>query len=309
MQLFRSLTELPSNFSAGSVTIGNFDGVHRGHARIVECLTQRAAQFQGPSVVFTFEPHPVRLLRPDEAPVPLTWVDRKVALLAALKLDIVIAYPTDKALLELGPDDYFHRIVRTELRARAVVEGPNFYFGKDRAGDINRLTTLCADNKMNLDIVEPLKLGAEYISSSRVRAAISHGDVDMANRMLTQPYRIRGMITHGAGRGNTIGFPTANVSAVDTLLPGPGVYAGATEIAGTRWPAAINVGGNPTFGEDLHKVEVHVVGFSGSLYGQPLEVDFLGRLRDIQPFASVDELKRQLRRDVQASQAKFADSV
>ena len=308
MKLYYGLQELPPDFSAGAVTIGNFDGVHRGHARIIECLRRRASQFQGPAVVFTFEPHPVRLLRPKTAPPPLTWVDRKAELLAKQHVDAVIAYPTDLQLLSLRPDEYFDQIVCQELRARAVVEGPNFFFGKNREGDIRRLASLCKDRGLTLDIVEPLKIGDDYISSSRVRAAIAQGDVDAANAMLTEPYRIRGMVTHGAGRGATISFPTANVSAVDTLLPGPGVYGGRAYVEGRPWLAAINLGGNPTFGEDRLKVEVHLIGFHSSLYGKPLEVDFLTRLRDIHAFDSVEALKRQLTCDIQTITARFAET-
>lgn len=307
MKLYSSIDELPANFSAGAVTIGNFDGVHRGHARLLKRLHQRANEFNGPSVVFTFEPHPVRLLRPDKAPAPLTWVSRKAELLALLDVDVVVAYPTTHEFLALTANEYFEQIVCQELRTRAIVEGPNFFFGKNREGNIELLKQLCEQASISLDIVEPLKTDAEFVSSSRVRKAIAAGDVDTANDWLTQPYRIRGMVTHGAGRGATIGFPTANVSAVDTLLPGLGVYAGVAHVADqehaearTAWKAAINVGPNPTFGEDHVKVEVHLLDYQGDLYGEPLEVDFVRRLRDIQKFASKDELIQQLASDIQA---------
>jgi len=298
MKLYSAIDQLPEGFRGGAVAVGNFDGVHRGHARIIEQLNRRAAEFDGPSVVFTFEPHPVRLLRPEAAPSPLTWVGRKAQLLAALGVDVVIAYPTDMALLALSAEAYFQQIICKELRAQAVVEGPNFYFGKNREGDIARLTSLCQEHHLSLDIVEPLELGDEFISSSRVRAAVADGSIDLANEMLTQPYRIRGMVTHGAGRGATIGIPTANISAIDTLLPGLGVYAGKAHVDDRSWTAAINIGPNPTFDEDHLKVEVHLIGFSGSLYGDPLEVDFLTRLRDIHKFGSLEQLQQQLQLDI-----------
>ncbi len=152
---------------------------------------------------------------------------------------------------------------------------------------------------MQLEIAEPLVLEGEMVSSSRVRRLIAAGEIDAATQLLTHPYRIRGMVIHGAGRGAQLGFPTANVGAVDTLLPGPGVYAGRAILAKIPWPAAINLGPNPTFGEQSLKVEVHVIGFSGSLYGKPLEVDFLSRLRDIRSFDGVDSLKAQLATDIQ----------
>ena len=300
MQLYRDLDDLPAGFSAGAVTIGNFDGVHRGHSRLLEQLRSRAAEFSGPSVVFTFEPHPVRLLRPEDAPAPLTWLTRKAELLELQGVGVVVAYPTTREFLSLTAREYFEQIIREKLNTRAIVEGPNFFFGKGREGNVELLEEFCRESSISLDIVEPLTTeGDEFVSSSRVRAAIAAGDVDSANEWLTQPYRIRGMVTHGAGRGQTIGFPTANVSAVDTLLPGPGVYAGIARHAGERYRAAINVGPNPTFGEDLLKVEAHLIDYNGSLYGEPLEVDFIKRLRDIQQFVSPEALISQLRSDVE----------
>jgi riboflavin kinase/FMN adenylyltransferase len=296
--LIRNLAAAPSAIRSGAVAIGNFDGVHRGHARIVEALIASARRVGGPAVVFTFDPHPVRLLRPDQAPPPLTWIDRKVELLAELGIDWVIAYPTDEALLRLTAREFFDRIVRGQLDARALVEGPNFYFGRGRQGTIDVLRGFCAETSVDLAVVEPLTIAGEAVSSSRVRRLIAAGEVTEAGRLLTRPYRIRGMVTHGAARGTRIGFPTANVDAIDTLLPAAGVYAGRASAGGMVWPAAVNLGPNPTFGEHAVKVEVHLIGFDGQIYGQALEVDFIERLRDIQPFRGVEELVSQLRRDV-----------
>jgi riboflavin kinase/FMN adenylyltransferase len=298
VNLIRNVKELPSDLRGGAVTIGNFDGVHRGHAQIVGHLIKRARAVSGPAIVFTFDPHPVRLLRPELAPPPLTWTDRKAELLAELGVDAVIAYPTDEALLALSPSEFFQRIVCQTLAARAVVEGPNFHFGRGRSGTIDVLGQLCHEHHVLLEVVPPLHVGEEFISSSRIRAAIQAGDVAGAGELLTRPYRIRGMVTHGACRGAKIGFPTANLRAIDTLLPCQGVYAGRAAVGGQLFPAAINIGPNPTFGESDVKAEVHLIGYDGSLYGQPLEVDFLARLRDIQAFGAVENLQGQLRRDI-----------
>ena len=303
MTLIRDLSKLPDEFRGGAVTVGNFDGVHLGHARIIERLIEKSNAVGGKAIVLTFDPHPVRLLRPDEAPPPLTWTDRKMELLAALGVDSMIAYPTDQSLLELNPDDFFQEIIIEGLGAQAMVEGPNFFFGHNRAGNIGTLRTLADEADVSLDIVAPYESEGGIVSSSRIRRLIAEGNVGDARQMLTQPYRIRGMVTHGAGRGASIGFPTANVDAIDTLLPAKGVYAGRTFVDGKVWPAAINVGPNPTFGEDATKVEAHVIGFEGELYHKPLEVDFWQHLRDIQPFDSVDELKAQLSRDVESTLA------
>ncbi len=298
MKLIRDLNKFPTDLRGGAVSIGNFDGVHQGHARIVQTLQAQASSVDGPSLVFTFDPHPVRLLRPDKVPPPLTWTERKAELVSELGVDGMIVYPTDESLLALTPQQFFQSIVVEQLGARAMVEGPNFFFGKDRAGDIDVLRQLCANNDVALEVVQPLTVGDNYVSSSRIRRLVQSGDVAAAAEMLTRPYRIRGMVTHGAGRGAKIGFPTANIDAIDTILPDIGVYGGWAHIGNESFPTAINIGPNPTFGEDVLKVEAHVIGYSGSLYGQPLEVDFLARVRETRPFASAEELKQQLADDV-----------
>lgn len=281
------------------MSVGNFDGVHRGHARIVERLRDRARQVGGPAVVFTFDPHPVRLLRPEHAPPPLTWTDRKAQLLAELGVDAVIAYPTDETLLALSAREFFDRILRDLLDARALVEGTNFCFGRDRTGTIDVLRRFADEAGLVMEAVEPITVVGDVVSSSRVRKLIASGHVDEAAHLLTRPYRIRGMVTHGAARGAKLGFPTANIDAVDTLLPGPGVYAGRAVVGGNAWPAAVNVGPNPTFGEQAMKIEAHLVDYHGSLYGVPLELDFVSRLRDVRQFANVEDLKTQMHRDVE----------
>ena len=302
MRLLRSIEHLPADLRGGAVSIGNFDGVHLGHARLVERLLARAHALGGPAIVFTFDPHPVRLLRPQAAPPPLTWTDRKAELLSELGVTATIAYPTDEALLGLSADDFFRRILVQQLAARSMVEGPNFFFGKGRQGDIQHLARLCTASQISLEIVEPVRIGAELVSSSRVREALHAGDVDLARTMLTRPYRVRGMVTHGAARGAKIGFPTANLEAIDTLLPANGVYAARAFSPAGNWPAAVNIGPNPTFGEQAQKIEAHLIGFTGSLYGQPLELEFLSRLRSIVPFKSVADLRSQLAQDVAAAE-------
>jgi riboflavin kinase / FMN adenylyltransferase len=298
MHIIRNLSDFPAAARGGAVSIGNFDGVHRGHVAIVQRLLERAKGVQGPAIVFTFDPHPVRLLRPDQCPPPLTWTERKAELLAAQGVDWIVAYPTNEALLQLSAQEFFDQIVCESLAARALVEGPNFYFGHNREGTIARLGELTAAAGITLDVVPPVEVDGALVSSSRVRDLIRAGDVDAARRLLAVPYRIRGMVTHGAGRGAQIGFPTANLDAIDTLLPAQGVYAGRAWKNGANWPAAVHLGPSPTFGDAIVRVEVHLIGHDEPLYGQPLEVDFLARLRDIRPFESTDALIKQLHEDV-----------
>lgn len=301
MKLIRKLTDFPPSLRGGAMTIGNFDGVHRGHAAIINRLKRLATACGGPAIVFTFDPHPVRILRPAQTPPPLTWINRKADLLAELGVEAVVAYPTDRALLDLDYQEFFRRIVVDALGAQAMVEGPNFYFGRDREGDTQRLTDLCNEHHLSLEIVEPKIDGDQLISSSRIRQAVRDGEVELARQMLTHPYRIRGMVTHGAARGGQIGFPTANLDAIDTLIPAPGVYAGRTYVNGRSHWSAIHIGPNPTFGESALKVESHLLNFEGSLYGQAIEIDFVSRLRETQTFATAEQLVAQLSTDVEST--------
>lgn len=299
MRLVRTLSEIDTTLRGGAVTIGNFDGVHRGHARLISELKSLASKHGGPAIVFTFDPHPVRLLRPELAPPPLTWTSRKAMLLGELDVDATVVYPTDHALLNLSPNEFFQKIIVESLGAKALVEGPNFAFGRGREGTIGVLTELCLQHQVELKVVEPLLDSSDYVSSSRIREAVAGGDVDTARCQLTRPYRLRGMVTHGMNRGNAIGFPTANLDAIDTLIPAPGVYAGIAITESISLPAAIHVGGNPTFSEDDQKFEVHVIDFDGNLYGQVMEVDMLSRLRGTVSFDSVEDLQQQLAVDVE----------
>lgn len=303
MQVIRNLDDLPATWRSGAVTIGNYDGVHLGHARIVDRVLEFARRVAGPAVVFTFDPPPARLLRPDHAPAPLTWIERKLELLEELGVDLVVAYPTDESFLRLGPREFFDQVVRDRLGAHGLVEGTNFYFGRGRQGNIELLAQFCEEAGIPLAIVEPVQYQGQPISSSRVRQALAAGDVDSARRMLTRPYRIRGLVVHGAGRGVKLGYPTANLEQIDTLLPAEGIYAGSAPADGRRWPAAISIGPNPTFNDGRLKVEVYLIGFQGDLYDRFLEVEFVSRLRDVVRFDRVESLVEQMERDVAAARA------
>lgn len=298
VSVIRNLESLPSTAQGGAVAIGNFDGVHRGHLQIVARLIERAREVGGPPVVFTFDPHPVRLLRPAECPPPLTWTERKAQLLAMHGVHKLVAYPTDERLLSLTAQEFFDTIVVGALQAKALVEGPNFYFGRNREGNVETLQAMCRAAGRTLDVVEPVTIGGALVSSSRIRNLIASGDVDTARELLSAPYRIRGMVTHGVGRGAKLGFPTANLEAIDTLLPSTGVYAGRGWVQEIPYPAAIHVGSNPTFGDAQLKVEVHLLDCQENLYGKPLEVEFFSHLRSVTPFENQLALIAQLKEDV-----------
>jgi riboflavin kinase/FMN adenylyltransferase len=201
-------------------------------------------------------------------------------------------------LLSLTAEEFFARFIEQSLQARGMVEGPNFFFGRDRRGDVTLLSRLCREMNIPLEIVPSQLQGPGMISSSRIRQLLELGEVRTAGELLTQPYRIRGTVVTGAARGRSLGFPTANLDEIPVLIPRAGVYAGRAYCADRILPAALHLGPNPTFSQGTSKVEVHLLDFSGDLYGQVLQVDFLDKVRDIVRFASVDELRSQVARDL-----------
>lgn len=303
MILLRTLDDFPDTLRGGAVAIGNFDGAHLGHARLVERLRAMARQVDGPAIVFTFDPPPTRILRPEAAPEPLLTLDRKIEILQSLRADAVLVYPTDKALLELEAREFFEQIVCRRLAARALVEGPNFFFGRRRSGNVETLRQFCAEARMPFEVVHPVEIDGQIVSSSRIRELVMAGRVEEAAAMLGRPHRIRGMVARGAGRGATLGFPTANLEQIDTLLPGEGIYAGRALADDIRHPTAVSLGPNPTFDEQRLKVEAYVIGYQGTLYDTPVEIDFLAHLREIRRFDSVDALLAQMAHDVERTLA------
>lgn len=289
----------PADCRGGALSVGNFDGVHRGHVALLEELRREAEAVHGPAVALTFDPHPLLLLRPDSYPPPLTTPAERARLLQAHGADHVVVLGTTHDLLRLTAEEFFERVVRGHFAARAMVEGGSFGFGRGRGGNVVTLAELCRRDGLGLVVVPPLLLGGEAVSSSRVRAALQRGAVREAAECLGRPYRLSGTVEVGRRRGAGLGFPTANLGRTQALVPGDGVYAVRVERDGARWLGAANVGPNPTFGENARKVEVHLIGFRGDLYGQELAVDFLDRLRDTRPFGSVNELTAQLRADVE----------
>ncbi|MDY3559544.1 bifunctional riboflavin kinase/FAD synthetase [Gemmata sp. JC673] len=289
----------PPEFTGGAVTVGNFDGVHRGHQALVAAAREQADRVRGPAVVVTFGTPPHQVLHPGSERPPLTTIARRAELLHAAGADHVVVLRTGPALLALSPEAFFEDVIARQLGARAVVEGYDFRFGRGRAGTNETLRGLCAAAGLAFADLAQVAFAGEPVSSSRVRGALVGGDVARAAELLARPYRIAGTVVTGARRGRTIGFPTANLGDVATLLPGNGVYAVRALVNGVPHPAAANVGPNPTFGEDARKIEVHLIGFAGDLYGRELTVEFVSRLRETRPFGGAAELVEQLKRDIE----------
>jgi riboflavin kinase/FMN adenylyltransferase len=291
-------TAPPAACRGGAVTIGNFDGVHRGHAALLAETRRQAQAVSGPAVAVSFDPHPWLVLRPDQFQPVLTTTSERADLLHAVGADHVILLRTTPSLLHLTAQEFFARVVQAQLAARILIEGVNFGFGRNREGNIETLKALCQRAELGFVVVPPVLVGDKPMSSSRVRRALLGGAVREAADWLNRPYRLRGTVGTGQQRGRALGFPTANLQDMETLVPGDGVYAVRAYHQNTTWPGAANIGPNPTFGEHVRKVEVHLIGFQGDLLGQTLAIDFLARLRDTRRFDHADQLVEQLRRDV-----------
>lgn len=308
MKIYHDLAEI-SDLASSAVTVGNFDGVHRGHQHLIEVLRATAKRLGVPSVVMTFHPHPAAVISPEKAPLPLSWLDRKLTLLSQAGVDAVVIYPTTPSLLAMRPEDFFYQVLVQRLKARAIVEGEDFRFGHGRSGNIDLLRELCAQERILCVTVPPVIHESEPVSSSRIRQALVEGRVQFAAELLGRPFRSCGQVVRGAGRGSQLGFPTANLGEVKTILPKEGIYAGAVPLGGRMYPAAISLGSNPTFAESQSKFEVYIVDFVGNLYGQWLEVDFVQYLREIHRYDSVEALIEQMNRDVAATRAIFQQSA
>ena len=282
------------------LAVGNFDGVHRGHARLIARLRDRAKQANVPAVALTFDPPPTQLLRPDTAPKPLSWTTRKVELLKQAGADDVGVFRTGPWLLGLTAREFFDRVVVGQFGATGMVEGPTFGFGRDRGGDATILGSWCHSEGLGFEVVEPTEYDGRLISSSRIRLALDEGNVLEAADLLGRLYRLKGRVVKGAGRGSTIGFPTANLSGIDTMIPADGVYAVRVFLEGESASriGAAHIGANATFGETARTVEVHVLDFDRDLYGVIMEIEFDQRLRGSRKFSGVDELLAQIQDDI-----------
>ncbi|MCI0640969.1 MAG: bifunctional riboflavin kinase/FAD synthetase [Gemmataceae bacterium] len=315
MSFFRlSLDDaVPQVCSGGVVTLGNFDGVHLGHQALLAEAVRLARKRGGPAVAVTFDPHPQQLLRPQTFQPILTTLNYRSSLIHAYGVDHVLVFGISPRFLKLTAREFFERVICQKLAARGIVEGFNFGFGHGREGNTALLQAWGEQAGIQVILMPALERGGRPISTSRVRAELEAGRVAGANSLLARPYRLTGSVGVGQKRGQTLGFPTANLHELETLIPGNGVYAGCAWVRGaevpvcqagknacpTAWSAAVNIGPNPTFGENARKVEVHLIGFQGDLYGQSLSVDFLERIRDIRTFSGPAELIEQLKIDVQ----------
>ncbi|QLH24458.1 bifunctional riboflavin kinase/FAD synthetase [Streptomyces sp. Rer75] len=304
MQRWRGLEDIPEDWGRSVVTIGSYDGVHRGHQLIIGRAVARARELGVPAVVVTFDPHPSEVVRPGSHPPLLAPHQRRAELMAALGVDAVLILPFTQEFSRLTPADFVVKVLVDKLHARVVVEGPNFRFGHRAAGNVDSLRELGTTYDYEVEVIDLYERGeaggGEPFSSTLVRRLVAEGDVTGAMEVLGRPHRVEGVVVRGAQRGRELGFPTANLETLPhTAIPADGVYAGWLTAEGESMPAAISVGTNPQFDGTERTVEAYAIDRVGlDLYGLHVEVDFLAFLRGQEKFDSIEALLERMAADV-----------
>jgi len=307
MNVFHKLNEIPPNFGPTVVSIGNFDGVHRGHTLVVERMIRRARVEGLKSVVVTFDPHSVRVLRPDSDMKLLTPTSEKVRILTASELDAVLVLPFTRELSQMEPRQFAQDILKNGLHTREVHEGFNFHFGHKASGDVNTLAQLGREMKFEVVIYPEMRLRGEPVSSSHIRKLIAEGLVSRARHLLGRPFSIVSIINRGRGYGTKFTVPTVNLGSYDELVPKHGVYITRTRLGEECFDSVTNVGNRPTFGADSFAIEGHLLNFHPIELHEDTqaEIHFLERVRDEIKFPSVEALRTQIGEDVAKAQRYF----
>jgi riboflavin kinase/FMN adenylyltransferase len=307
MQVFRHLEEVPADFGPTVVSVGNFDGVHRAHQEVVRHMAERARFFRGKAVVVTFEPHPLRILRPDVAPKLLTPLPAKLKLLEQTHVDAVLVLPFTRDLSLMTAEDFARRVLAQTLHACEVHEGYNFHFGHKAQGNVNTLAELGRQCGFEAKVYPEQLLRGHHLSSSEIRKLIAQGNVSRAGALLGRPFSIVSTPGRGRGYGRKYTVPTVNLARYDELVPADGVYVTWLRVGGECFEAVTNVGNRPTFGDESFAIESHLLNFHPIelLPDTELEVIFLKRLRPEIKFPSVEALREQIAKDVHKARRYF----
>jgi riboflavin kinase/FMN adenylyltransferase len=308
MLLLRHLARAGRRFSAPVLTLGNFDGVHCGHQQILRRLVEVARGIDGEAIVLTFHPHPATVLAPEHMPKLITDWRARVELIAAFGVDAIIMQHFTAAFSTITAEDFVRRFLVDGLGVRAVVVGHRVSFGHNRAGRAAILRQLGAKYGFAVEIIGPVEAGGHLVSSSAVRRAISHGELERAKLLLGRTPSVTGRVGHGHHRGKGLGFPTVNLRIGRLVLPPDGVYAVRVRVHGEWLPGVTNLGFNPTFHQHERSLEAHIFDFRGDLYGQRVEIAFVQRLRGEERFPTPHALAQQIARDVEAARRALADA-
>ena len=290
---------LPRDGRPAVVTVGTFDGVHRGHWQVLEEIGRRADECGGRSILVTFHPHPLRIVRPEHAPPLLTTTAEKREILAQSRLEYVVFVPFTRTLQHYSARRFVEEVLLERVGMRELVIGYDHGFGRDREGGVETLRRIGREMEFAVDVVEAVEMEGEPISSSRIRRLLGAGAVAGAARVLGRRYSLEGVVVHGERKGRELGFPTANIQVDDAqkLLPAEGVYAAFGRVRGELIPGLLHLGPRPTFAGFAPTVELWLMDWSGDLYGERIRVEFVEHLREIRPFSSIESLIEAMRGD------------
>lgn len=302
MNVFKDINEIKQPFTNPVVTIGNFDGVHKGHQAIFHQVIEKAESINGTSVAITFEPHPIKVLKKNDPPPLITLYEQKIELIAKTGLDVLICIPFNKEFAAISADQFLEEILVNKIGTKAIVIGKDYSFGKNRKGNISYLNENAGRLGYEVIVTDWIPVSHNVdgrISSTRIREIVMEGNVHDAVSLLGRHYQIRGKILAGRNRGGRLlGFPTANIHIVDELCPKTGVYAVTVECRDGHFKGVANIGYSPTFDDHIFTIEVHMLDFNNDLYDQTIRVNFIKRIRDEQKFSNIEELSNQIQNDI-----------
>jgi riboflavin kinase/FMN adenylyltransferase len=303
MKIYRSLEAVPSFSKRTALAIGNFDGLHLGHQKILKHLVNIARTQGLLSGVLTFSPHPEKIFGPEKISMIQT-LEQRLEGIEAFGVDMALIIPFSRAFAELPGKDFVKKILLRTLQCRVVVVGSDFRFGKNRRGDISAMRTFGAQLRFDVHVVPPVRKKALIVSSSLIRELLRLGHLGAANAMLGRHYFIEGDVVRGEARGEDLGFPTANIETPNEIIP-RGVFLTLTEIEEKKWPSLTNVGVRPTFSHKRLCVESHVLDFHKKIYGDSVKIHFLKKIREERAFANPGELSLRIRKDLEAARRYF----
>jgi len=299
MQVIFNLHEIEKPLCDPVLTIGNFDGVHKGHLALFDKVKERAKAIGGQSVVMTFEPHPLKIMRPADGPRLITHTGQKLELIESAGIDIIVCVSFDREFAAIPARDFVKEILVQKIGIKEIVVGYDYTFGHNREGDINLLREMGEELRFIVHLVGPIQIEDSLVSSTSIRRLVQEGRLDKAKVLLGRDFEVQGTVVKGQNRGaRLLGFPTANLNPHGELLPKRGVYAVRLFIDDAFYNGVTNVGYNPTFGDTGLTVETHVLDYSGDLLGRTIKVRFIKRLRDEKAFKTLEELSEQIAQDI-----------